>query len=129
MPEFPWTQGKEIEQHRDYVVMASLLPLTRHWSIPGFLRDTLAIRRQLRNSTGLVGYTLRAELTRKTFWTFSVWEDRESLDTFASANPHAQIIRNLRPKMDQTVFKFVEESGSRLPWNWDQVKAQLESKD
>lgn len=56
--------------------MTSQLSLKRFLSVPGFLRDTLAIRRRLRTSPGLVGYALLAELTRKTFWTFSVWEDR-----------------------------------------------------
>lgn len=126
MVALPW-QGQEIEEQRDYVVMASLLPLKQHRSIPGFMRDTLAIRRQLSATAGLVGYALRAELARKTFWTFSVWADRESLDTFASSNPHAEIIRNLQPKMQQTVFRFVEVGGSQLPWNWETVRTQLES--
>ena len=44
------------------------------------LRDTLAIRRQLRSAAGLVGYGLDAEIPRRTFWTYSVWSDQASLD-------------------------------------------------
>ncbi len=125
MAKFPWNQHEEIEEQQDYVVMASLLPLKRYRSIPGFLRDTLAIRGQLRTVPGLVGYALLAELAHKTFWTFSVWEDRASLDTFASSDPHGQRIRKLAPRMERTVFKFFDTSGSQLPWVWDEVKSKL----
>ena len=127
MAQFPWNQRKEIEQQHDYVLMASFLPLKRFRSIPGFLRDALTIRRQLRTASGLVGYALLAELSHKTFWTFSVWEDRASLDAFASSDPHGQIIRKLAPRMEQTTFKFFDTNGSGLPWAWDKVKTQLKT--
>ena len=129
MAQFPWDQRKEIEQQHNYVLMASFLPLKRYRSIPGFLRDALAIRRQLGTVSGLVGYGLLAELSRKTFWTFSVWEDRASLDAFASSDPHGQIIRKLAPRMGRTVFKFFDTNGSGLPWGWDEVKAKLKTDD
>jgi quinol monooxygenase YgiN len=105
--------------------MASRLPLKRHRSIPGFLRDALAIRRQLARADGMVGYALDAELARKTFWTFSVWEDQASLDAFASSDPHRAIIRRLRPLMGPTRFEFFQIPGSDLPLTWDQMKAPV----
>jgi quinol monooxygenase YgiN len=105
--------------------MASRLPLKRRHSIPGFLRDALAIRRQLARADGMVGYALDAELARKTFWTFSVWEDRASLDAFASSDPHRAIIRRLRPLMGPTRFEFFQIPGSDLPLTWDQMKAPV----
>jgi quinol monooxygenase YgiN len=122
--QFPWNQRKEIEEQHDYVLMSSFLLLKRYQSIPGFLRDALAIRRQLRTVSGLVGYALLAELPQKTFWTFSVWEDRASLDAFASSNPHGQIIRRLTPKMGRIIFKFFNTNDSGLPWAWDIPLAQ-----
>jgi hypothetical protein len=52
------------------------------------MRDTLAIRRQLSSASGLVGYSLDADLAHRTFWTFSKWTDQASLDTFAASEPH-----------------------------------------
>jgi hypothetical protein len=49
---------------------------------------------------------LNAGLARKTFWTFSVWEDQASLDTFAASDPHRAIIGRLRPRMSPTRFEF-----------------------
>jgi hypothetical protein len=126
MAQFPWKQRTPIAPGRDYAVMASKLPLKGHQSIPGFMKDTLAIRQQLRHAPGLVGYALLAELAGKTFWTFSVWENRDSLDEFARSSPHDQIIRALRPKMGRTVFKFDDVDGSQLPWGWEEVKLRLQ---
>ena len=106
--------------------MASRLPLRRRRSIPGFLRDAMAIRRQLARAHGMVGYALDAELARKTFWTFSVWEDQASLDAFAASDPHRAITR-LRPLMGPTRFEFFQIPGSDLPMTWDQMKAPVRS--
>src|SRR5215475_3500621 len=127
MPALSWAQRRAVEPGRTYVAMASRLPLKRRRSIPGFLRGTLAIRRQLARADGMIGYALDAELARKTFWTFSVWEDQASLDAFASSNPHRAIIRRLRPLMEQTRFEFFQIPGSDLPLTWDQMKAPVEA--
>jgi hypothetical protein len=125
MPALPWTARQAVNSGREYVAMASRLPLKSHRSIPGFLRDAMAIRRQLARASGLVGYALDAELGRKTFWTFSVWEDQASLDAFASSDPHRRITRRLQPMMGKTRFEFFRISGSDLPKTWDQMKAPV----
>ena len=127
MPALPWVQRQAVEPERRYLAMASRLPLKAYRSVPGFMRDTLRIRRQLARSEGLVGYGLNAQLARKTFWTFSVWEDQASLDAFASSDPHRAIIGGLRPLMGPTRFEFFQVPGSDLPLTWDQMKAPLQS--
>jgi hypothetical protein len=122
MPALPWVERQAIDPHQRYVAMASRLPLKKYRYVPGFLRDSMRIRRQLAQTPGLVGYALNAELARKRFWTFSVWDSRASLDAFAAADPHRQIIRRLRPKMQTTRFEFLEIPGSELPMTWDQMK-------
>ena len=125
MPALPWVERQAIDPDREYVAMASRLPLKHYRSIPGFLRDTLAIRGQLAGTSGLVGYALNAELARKRFWTFSIWEDRESLNAFAAADPHRRIIRRLAPLMGQTRFEFFPVTGSQVPKTWDKMSAPV----
>jgi hypothetical protein len=125
MPAFPWAPRQAVEPDREYAAMASRLPLQRYRSVPGFLRDTMAIRRQLAQAPGLVGYALDAELGRKTFWTFSVWQDRASLQSFAAADPHRLIIQRLRPLMGHTQFAFFPVTGAELPMNWEKMKAPV----
>jgi hypothetical protein len=120
MPALPWVERQPIDQERGYVVMASRLPLRKHRFVPGFLRATLRIRGQLAVTPGLVGYALNAQLTRKTFWTFSVWSDRPSLEAFAAADPHRGIIARLRPRMGESRFRFLELRGTDIPMTWTQ---------
>ena len=87
MPALPWVGREPLDADGTYVVMSSKLPLQRHRSMVGFLRDTWSVRRQLAGADGLVGYALNADLVRRTFWTFSVWSDQASLDAFAASEP------------------------------------------
>jgi hypothetical protein len=125
MPALPWVQCRALEPDTQYVAMASRLPLRGYRFVPGFLRDTLRIRRQLAGTEGLVGYGLNAELARKTFWTFSVWVDRHSLDSFAAAQPHREIIQRLRPRMNKSRFEFFNLPGRDIPNTWDQMTAPV----
>jgi hypothetical protein len=120
VPALPWVEVQTLDAERKYVAMASRLPLRSHIDSAGFLLDTLRIRRQLERADGLVGYALNAQITRKTFWTFSVWTDRKSLDAFARADPHRQIIERLRPKMGESRFEFLQLSGAEVPTTWDE---------
>ena len=86
--------------------------------VPGFLGDTLRIRRQLSDADGLVGYALNAQLSRKTFWTYSVWTDQESLQAFAAADPHRQIVQRLRSRMNDSQFEFLNVQGSEIQTRW-----------
>src|SRR5262245_55998132 len=99
VPALRWVERQVPRGEVESLAMASRLPLKHHRYVPGFLRDTLRIRRQLARTEGLVGYALNAQLARKTFWTFSVWTDRNSLDAFAATDPHRNIIQRLRPRM------------------------------
>ncbi|MBO0728765.1 MAG: antibiotic biosynthesis monooxygenase [Acidimicrobiaceae bacterium] len=125
MPALPWVAREPIEPDRSYVVMSSRLPLRRFRSVPGFLRDTRAIRGQLAAADGLVGYSLYADLLHHTFWTFSVWVDQEHLDRFAASDPHRQIIARLRPLMGPTRFSTSTLTGRSVPSDWAERKAAV----
>jgi heme-degrading monooxygenase HmoA len=125
VPALPWHIKQPISPNAQYVAMASRLPLKRHRSVPGFLLHTLRIRRQLAKCPGLVGYMLDARLGNKTFWTFSVWEDRPSLGAFARSEPHRRITKQLQRSIEGTRFKYVTVVGSELPLTWPKVKSLL----
>ena len=125
MPALPWVGRGSIEADRSYVVMSSRLPLKHLRSMAGFLRDTQAIRRQLEAAEGLVGYSLDADLIHRTFWTFSVWADKEHLDAFAASDPHRRIIARLQPLMGQTRFATSTMTGSEIPSDWVERKAPV----
>ena len=125
MPALPWTSITEPDPDHKYVGFATRLPLTAHRYVPGFLRDTMRIRRQLAASPGLVGYALLAELRAKTFWTVSVWEDEPSLRAFAAAEPHREVTRRVPARMGQSVFRTFAVKGADVPLAWDDVRRRL----
>ena len=127
MPALPWVERHAVDPDHEYLAMASRLPLKSYRFIPGFLLDAMRIRRQLANTSGLLGYGLNAQLTHKTFWTFSVWEDQSSLDAFAGTDPHRRITRGMQPRMEESRFEFLTISGDSLPMTWEQMKAPVNS--
>ncbi|PZS20438.1 MAG: DUF3291 domain-containing protein [Pseudonocardiales bacterium] len=113
------------EPGREYVVMASRLPLARYRHIPSFLRSTNVIRRQLATSDGLIGYALDARPLSKTFFTVSAWQTREALGRFSHAEPHRNRIEATRPLMLATTFVFWTALGSDLPIAWNEVRRRI----
>jgi heme-degrading monooxygenase HmoA len=115
MPALPWVERQPIDPSATYVAMASRLPLVAYHSIPGFLWRTMLIRRQLSTAPGLIGYGLDAQLSRRTFWTFSIWDSNESLETFAGTDPHRRLTMELRGQMQETRFERFRIGGHELP--------------
>ncbi len=126
MPPLPWTKISEVDADTETVIMASRLPLRSYLKVPGFLRRTLAIRRQLAHAPGLVGYSLDAQLLRKTFWTLSAWTSMEALETFARTDPHRSSTASIRPHMDPTTFAFWTARAADLPIPWREVRRRID---
>lgn len=104
MPDLPWSARDELEPGRSYLVMASHLPLTNiRWTVR-FFRAVSAIRKQLADAEGLVGYTLRAKPLARDYWTLSVWTDDSALHAFMRTPPHVRLMSSLKPLMGPTKF-------------------------
>ncbi len=71
MPDLPWTTRAGMRAGKDYLVMASHLPLARFTSTVRFFRAVQAIRKQLATADGLMGYTLRAHPLSRDYWTIT----------------------------------------------------------
>jgi hypothetical protein len=126
MPALPWKRYEKLPPNTECTVMASRLPLKSHLRIPGFLVTTLRIRRQLARTPGLVGYSLNAQLLRKTFWTVSMWSSRQLLQEFARTDPHRADTDRIRPAMSPTTFVFWIARAGDLPIGWDDVRRRID---
>jgi heme-degrading monooxygenase HmoA len=93
-----------MEPGATYVVLASYLPLSRISSTVKFFRAVSALRKQLAQAEGLVGYTLRAKPLARHYWTLSVWKSDDDLQAFVRTPPHSEVMRELRPLLDATKF-------------------------
>ncbi len=104
MPDLPWTVRAGLRPGTDYLVMASHLPLKRITGTVRFFRAVMAVRKQLASADGLMGYTLRAHMLARDYWTLSVWQDEAALRTFMGTPPHLEIMNSLKPLMGPTKF-------------------------
>jgi len=114
-----WKTLGPVDANHEYVVLLSYLPLRTYSKIPAFFRYTTQIHRQMRNTVGTIGYSLRAKVLSRRFWTLSVWENGRALMDFVSNRPHGDVIKELRAHMGKTRFTQWKALGSELPPSWD----------
>jgi Domain of unknown function (DUF3291) len=127
MPALPWKIVAAPAERREYVALATFLPLKRYRTIPRFIWFSMQVQRQLARSKGLIGYSLNSDMRRRHFWTLSAWADRQSLSEFVHAIPHRSIMRAMAAFMGETKFVYWKIDGSEIPLRWDEAKRRLES--
>jgi quinol monooxygenase YgiN len=89
------------------------------------MRATLRIMHTLKRSDGLIGYSLKADLIRKTFWTASAWRDEAALTRFANSDTHGAAITALQPHMADARIETFTVAGSDLPPTWADIEHRL----
>jgi heme-degrading monooxygenase HmoA len=78
----------------------------------------LEIQRQLRETAGVIGYSMRAKILNRDFWTLSVWESERALMDFVAKAPHREAMKEITPYMGATKFTRWKVSGSSIPPDW-----------
>jgi len=121
----PWKTIETADPNREYLGLLSYLPLRSFLKVPSFLKFALAIEKQLRDSPGLMGYSVQAELLKKRFWTLLVWEDEKSLMNFVFQIPHSEVMKRLAGHMGETKFARSKLAGAAIPPNWDEAKERM----
>ena len=126
MPEKKWQSFAKPNPDKEYLALISYLPLKSFWKLPTFLSYTLAIERQLKESRGIIGYSLLAHLLFKKFWTLSVWEDEGALMEFVRKGEHKETMIGLRGRLGNTKFVKWKVRGSEIPPPWEHAFRHLE---
>jgi hypothetical protein len=117
--DLPWKALGPIDAGRQYIAMLSYLPLRACSKIPLFFRFTYQVHRQLLISPGAIGYSLRARLLSRQFWTISIWDSESALMDFVAKVPHGEVMKKLAPYMGATKFTRWKLLGSGVPPRWD----------
>ena len=102
--DIPWKTLAAVEKEREYLALLSYLPLNRYSKIPAFMRFSMEINKQLSETLGAIGYSMRALLFTRRFWTLSVWEDSMALMDFVAKVPHSESMKAMAPFMGKTKF-------------------------
>ncbi|MBV9888229.1 MAG: hypothetical protein JO119_16920 [Acidobacteria bacterium] len=115
----PWKALAPVQPVREYVVLLSYLPLKSFLKLPMFFRYSVQINAQLRATPGVIGYTMRAKLFTRRFWTLSVWDNDKALMEFVAKVPHSEAMKKIAPYMDKTNFWRWKLSSSEIPPRWN----------
>ena len=126
--DMPWAPLAHADPNREYLVLLSYLPLRTYRKVPAFLLYTFKIQGQLRETAGVIGYSLRAKIWSRNFWTLSAWESDRVLMDFVARAPHGEVMKKLRPYMGPTKFTKWIALGSAMPPDWDDA-IRRESKE
>lgn len=119
--EFAWKSFIEPDPKSEFQGVVGHLNPSGYGTVPKVLWHTRQIEAQLAESDGLVGYTLRAKLAQKKFWTVAAWESNESLQNYVESNPHAGIRVALKPEMKESWFKRFDVQGEEVPLDIDEA--------
>ena len=100
------------------VSVATYVPIKRWIDVPKAFRLSSRVEKQLRQSDGIVTYSLAINPLRRQFWTYSVWSDHAAMKAFVAGQPHATAIERYREWADQgSAFAEWESTSNRLDWN------------
>jgi quinol monooxygenase YgiN len=100
----PWKSLGSLEADRQYLVLASSIPPKRVSSTWSMFTGSRAVRKQMLAADGVLGFSMLAEPLRKHYATLSVWRDEAALDAFAATSPHARLMAELAPAMNEPRF-------------------------
>jgi hypothetical protein len=117
----PWFTFLPPDANREYLALLSHLPLNKYRAVPAFFRFSFQIQKQLRGTPGVIGYSLRAKVLSRNFWTLSAWEDQKTLMDFVAKIPHDEAMRAMAPHMGQAKFTQWKVVGSALPLRWHEA--------
>ena len=123
----PWQQRIPLEADREYVALASLIPPRSCSATWRLFQGSRAVTAQLRETPGVVGFSLLARPWRKQYATLSIWLDETSLAAFASSPPHRDLMASLGPEMAPTAFTRWTTRGADGRPSWREALRRLDA--
>jgi hypothetical protein len=86
--------------------------------LPAFIRFGVRIDRQLKRTSGAIGYRTGADVARLGFYHLSAWKDSDAIEDFVATAPHVEAIEQLAARLGTTTFRYWSVSGSELPMDF-----------
>ncbi len=122
----PGQEVSSAEPGAELLCAATVLHLRKWWYLLPFLRMSGRVFKQLNQTPGLIRWRVKAELSTKMFYTFTVWKDKAAMATFTRTEPHATAMKRIGtwggPKTG-----FVDWTSFDGSINWDEAKRKLQN--
>jgi len=127
-PAKRWKQVSAIDPDREYVAFTSRFFMKSPRRVLRFLARSGPIEKQVDAASGVVGWSLAANLFKLEFYTLSAWEDAESLRRFTHEAEHGAVVPEFKDDMRRkSLFVHYSVMGRDLPPSWkDAVTRQNE---
>ena len=117
-------EALEREEHTGpFIHVAEYIPVKRWGHVWPFMKLSMEIYRQARTYPGFVAGGIRAKWWRRQFWSYSVWEDRESMERFVRSAPHSRAVA-LIGEVAAPGACYVEWT-THAPPDWEQAMERL----
>ena len=120
----PWIMFGPPDKSREYFALLSCLPLNKYRAIPGFLRFSSQIQKQLRATPGVIGYSLRAKLLSRNFWTLSAWADEKALTDLVITHPGSVVVLPVLP--DGRILLIQQYRHATRQYLWELVAGRMD---
>ena len=121
-PASRWKQVSAVDPDREYVAFTSRFFLKSPRRVVRFLSRAGPIEKQVASATGIVGWSLAANLFKLEFYTLSAWEDAGSLDLFARDAEHRAVMDEFKGDLRrESMFVQYSVRGRDLPLAWKEA--------
>lgn len=82
-----------VQDQKQYIHVATSLPLKSALRLPAFLKATSAVNRAAKRLPGLVAHDLKGAPSKLLFETYTIWEDGDALGRFMALPEHIEAVR------------------------------------
>lgn len=106
-----------------YFISATRLKLRSYRFLIPFLWQNFKINRQIQKTTGFIQGKLLVD-KQLTFWTLTIWKNRESTLTFRNSGAHLRAMPKLFHWCDEAAYAHWEQEELKIS-NWLEVHRQL----
>ena len=98
-------------------------PLPSRFLVP-FLFQAARSALQAKGARGNLSVAVLRD-ARRAFWTCTIWTDEEAMRSYASADPHARIMRNLAEWCDEASVVHWRQDGPGAP-SWSEACERMQ---
>jgi quinol monooxygenase YgiN len=96
------------------VIVVTRLRLKHPALFDEFFASAVAVVEQAQSSEGNLGADVLAE-ANNTYWTRTVWRERDLMDAFVGTEPHLQTMSRIDDWCDEATFVEWEQAAAELP--------------
>ena len=111
-------------QAESFLAAATFIPIRTGGGVFKSAKLSNQVEKQLKQTPGIIAYSLAVNPLRKQFWTYSLWADLDAMATFSKAEPHASGV-NLFESVAGEGAAFVEWKTPDARLRWDDAFEHL----